>query len=185
MARIIEECIRHKAKLILIDATGEYRKFDGDGISHCHLGEPFEKGQSSVACSLPPTSFLESDFVALFEPAGKVQGPKLRAAMRSLRLATIRPDLAPDGKIRKHDQLKQPVLDAELAPEVSSLLDDPRQPFDVCHLVAQIEQECVWPNGGNSRAPDSTRWGGPDDGSYANCLAAILAYQRSPDISGI
>jgi len=169
-ARIIEECIKHKAKLILIDATGEYRDFQGDGILHCHLGDPVTKADGSVASSLPPTSFLESDFVALFEPAGKVQGPKLRAAMRSLRLAGIHSAIAPGGYIRKHDQLKQPVTDAELDPAIAPLLDDPRQPFDVLCLVRQIEQECVWPNGGTQRAPDPKIWGGPDDGSFANCL---------------
>lgn len=170
-ARIIEECIRYQAKLILIDATGEYRDFTGNGVTHCHLGEPVVKAATSVSCSLPPTCFLESDFIALFEPAGKVQGPKLRAAMRSLRLAGVRPALATDGYIRKHDQLKRPVTDAELEPDVSPLLDNPRQPFDVSHLVRQIEQECVWPNGGTQKAPDPTRWGGPDEGSYANCLS--------------
>ena len=39
-ARIIEECIRYEAKLILIDATGEYRGFADQGVSHCHLGDP-------------------------------------------------------------------------------------------------------------------------------------------------
>ena len=170
-ARIIEECIKHRAKLILIDATGEYRDFSGDGVRHCHLGEPVEQAAGSVASSLPPTSFLESDFVALFEPAGKVQGPKMRAAMRSLRLARMRPALATDGYIRKHDQLKQPVTESELDPSISPLLDDPRQPFEVSRLVQQIEQECVWPTGGTQRTPDVTRWGAPDEGSYANCLS--------------
>jgi hypothetical protein len=170
-ARIIEECMRYQAKLILIDATGEYRDFAGDGVLHCHLGEPVATAAESVACSLPPTSFLESDFIALFEPAGKVQGPKLRAAIRSLRLAQIRPDLATNGCVRRHDQPKQPLIDAEGDPTVSARLDDPRQPFDVGHLVRQIEQECVWPTGGSPRAPDASRWGGPDEGSYANCLS--------------
>jgi hypothetical protein len=170
-ARIIEECIRYKSKLILIDATGEYRDFTGDGVVHCHLGEPVAKEGNLHLCSLPPTCFLESDFIALFEPAGKVQGPKLRAAMRSLRLAKIQPALSTNGYVHKHDQLKQPITDAESHPGTSSLLDNPRQPFDVTHLVRQIEQECVWPNGGTQRAPDPTKWGGPDEGSYANCLS--------------
>ncbi|OGV68191.1 MAG: cell division protein FtsK [Lentisphaerae bacterium RIFOXYC12_FULL_60_16] len=170
-ARIIEESIKHKAKLILIDATSEYRDFAGDTVMHCHLGDPVHKATASLAASLPPTSFLESDFVALFEPAGKVQGPKLRAAMRSLRLAKLQPQLAVNGCLRKHEQLKQPIADAELNPDISALLDDPRQPFDVSKLVSQIEQECVWPNGGTQRAPDLTRWGAADEGGYANCLS--------------
>jgi hypothetical protein len=95
----------------------------------------------------------------------------MRAAMKSLRLASLMPSIACDGIIRKHEQLKQPITDAELDPSIACCLDDPRQPFDVTRLVPQIEQECVWPNGGTQRAPDATRWGAADDSSYANCLA--------------
>lgn len=173
-ARVIEECLKHKAKLILIDATGEYRGFSSADIEHCHLGEPVERADDSISCSLPPTSFVESDFVALFEPAGKVQGPRMRAAIRSLRLAKLKPALAPDGYIRKLDQSKKPVSDGETEVGVSSKLDDPRQPFDAKHLVLQIEQECVYPDGfGAVRGQkDITKWGG-DDGSFSHCLSLV------------
>ena len=167
-ARIIEECLKHKAKLILIDATGEYRGFSSADVEHCHLGEPVEQADNSISCTLPPRSFVESDFVALFEPAGKVQGPKMRAAIRSLRLANLKPDLATDGYIRKLNQSKKPVHDAEKEAGVSSKLDDPRQPFDAKHLVSQIEQECVWPDGYN----DTTKWG-KEDGNFAHCLSLV------------
>lgn len=168
-ARIIEECIRHNSKLILIDATGEYRDFAGDGTTHCHLGEPVERATGSIASSLPPTSFLESDFVALFEPAGKVQGPKMRAAMRSLRLARLKPELAPEGYIKKISQLKTAVEAAEKEPAVASKLDDPRQPFDTRYLVKQIEHECVWPEGYGG---DQTKWG-KEDGNFSHCLSLV------------
>ena len=71
----------------------------------------------------------------------------MRAAIRSLRLAKLKPALAPAGYIRKLNQLKKPIHDAEKEAGVSSKLDDPRQPFDAKHLVLQIEQECVWPDG--------------------------------------
>jgi hypothetical protein len=173
-ARVIEECLKHKAKLILIDATGEYRGFSSADVEHCHLGEPVERADDSIPCSLPPTSFVESDFVALFEPAGKVQGPKMRAAIRSLRLAKLKPALAPDGYIRKLNQSKKPVHDAEKEAGVSSKLDDPRQPFDAKHLVLQIEQECVYPDGfGVGRGEkDITKWGG-DDGNFPHCLSLV------------
>lgn len=169
-ARIIEECIKHDAKLILIDATGEYRDFAGDWVKHCHLGAPIEKALAgSIASSLPPTSFLESDFVALFEPAGKVQGPKLRAAVRSLRLANLIPDLAPDGYIKKISQPKTAVEAAEKEPGVASKLDDPRQPFDVRNLAKQIEQECVWPE---AYGGDASKWG-KEDGNFSHCLSLV------------
>jgi hypothetical protein len=170
-ARIIEECLHHSAKIVLIDATGEYCSFSGPHVQHCHLGEPVDKATGSEEVSLPPTCFVESDFLALFEPAGKVQGPKLRAALRSLRLAKLRPTLAPHGFIEKHRKPKQPVFDAELAAEVAPRLDDPRQEFDVLMLTRQLEQECVHPNGGSFKFPDPTCWGDPDEGGYAFCLS--------------
>lgn len=160
-ARIIEECIKHNTKLILIDATAEYREFSGNGVTHYHLGEPVVKADKSIASALPPTTFMESDFVALFEPAGKIQGPKLRAAIRSLRLAQLKPSLAPHGFIAKINQSKTDVETAEKNPTVASKLDDPRQCFAVSRLVAQIEQECVYPDGyGPAKGQkDTTKWG--------------------------
>lgn len=173
-ARLIEECIKFNSKIILLDATGEYRSFDGEHVAHIHLGNPTEVAKNSKPCSLPPTSFIESDFIALFEPSGKVQGPKLRAAIRSLRLARLAPELSLNGIIRKIDQSKIPILDKESEVGVSELLDDPSQPFDVSRLVAQIEQECVYPEGfGSVRGTrDATKWGG-DSGEFSYCLSLV------------
>ncbi len=173
-ARIIEECIKHKAKIILLDATGEYRGFSGPFVTHSHLGSPVNTATGSLARSLPPTCFVESDFIALFEPAGKVQGPKMRAAMRSLRLAKLVPGVATNGVIKKIDQSKIPVIAAEQQLGVTAKLDDPRQEFDVSKLNAQIEQECVYPDGfGTSRgSKDPNKWGG-DSGEVSYCLSLM------------
>ncbi len=172
-ARIIEECIKYKPKIILLDPTNEYRNFSDNSIEHYHLGDAPDKCVSE-SCSLPPNAFMESDFIALFEPAGKVQGPKLRAAIRSLRLAKLRPDLARDGFIRKINEPKKPIEEAEK--ELSSELDDPRQPFDVNYLVSQIEQECVYPEGfkygGSKGEKDPAKWGG-EDGNFSHCLSLV------------
>ena len=173
-ARVIEECLKFNSKIVLLDATSEYRSIPEDHTTHLHLGSPISRSEGSKPCSLPPTSFIESDFIALFEPSGKVQGPKLRAAMRSLRLAHLAPHIAPAGIIRKIDQPKGPILAEELRPDISAKLDDPSQPFDVRKLVAQIEQECVYPEGfGPGRGvKDPTRWGG-DSGEFSYCLALV------------
>lgn len=176
-ARVIEECIKYQAKIILLDATGEYRNFSGEHVMHCHLGNPIEASAVSIACSLPPTSFQESDFIALFEPAGKVQGPKLRAAIRSLRLAEIRPDLAADGIIRKVEQPKTVIHQAEADPVISRNLENPRQPFDIDKLPAQIRQECIFPDykdgWGKNQTTDTSRWGGENDSDYTFCLTLL------------
>jgi hypothetical protein len=186
-ARIIEECLKHKAKIILLDATGEYRGFSGSFVTHSHLGSPVITATGSLARSLPPTCFVESDFIALFEPAGKVQGPKMRAAMRSLRLAKLVPSVATNGVIKKVDQSKVPVIAAEQQPGVAAKLDDPRQEFDVSKLIAQIEQECVYPDGfGATRgSKDTTKWGG-DSGEVSYCLSLmsrISAVLTSPSFA--
>lgn len=175
-ARIIEECLKHKAKIILIDPSGEYRGLPGKTVTHCHLGDPVHKADSSRSCALPPSCFQESDFIALFEPSGKVQGPKLRAAIRSLRLAKLKPDIARDGFIRKIDQHKAPITTAETEPGISERLDDPRQEFDARHLVAQIEQECVYPEAFVSPyrkgEKDPTKWGA-ESGEFTHCLSLV------------
>ncbi|ARK54923.1 cell division protein FtsK [Burkholderia pseudomallei] len=173
-ARIIEECLRYKTKIVLLDATGEYRGFDGAHVSNFHLGNPVNTAKTSKPCSLPQTSFVESDFIALFEPAGKVQGPKLRAAMRSLRLAALAPHVATNGIIKKIDQSKLPIIAEETKAGVSEKLEDPRQAFDVSKLVSQIEQECVYPDGfGAARGTkDTTKWGG-DSGEVSYCLTLM------------
>ncbi|MDQ5910904.1 MAG: hypothetical protein QG599_3001 [Pseudomonadota bacterium] len=173
-ARIIEECLKHKTKIILLDATGEYRGFSGPLVTHFHLGCPVNTAADSQPCSLPPTCFVESDFIALFEPAGKVQGPKMRAAMRSLRLAKLAPAIATNGVIKKIDQPKAAVNAEEQKPGVSEKLDDPRQEFDVAKLIAQIEQECVYPDGfGAARgSKDTTKWGG-ESGDFSYCLSLV------------
>jgi hypothetical protein len=186
-ARIIEECLKYRSKIILLDATGEYRGFSGPFVRHFHLGNPVNMAADSLPRSLPPTCFIESDFIALFEPAGKVQGPKMRAAMRSLRLAKLVPAAASNGIIKKIDQPKGSVIAAEQKAGVAAKLDDPRQEFDVGKLNAQIEQECVYPDGFGigKGVKDSAKWGG-DSGEVSYCLSLmsrISAVLSSPSFS--
>lgn len=173
-ARIIEECIKHQAKIILLDATGEYRGFSGDHVMHCHLGDPIKKADKSTLCSLPPTSFQESDLIALFDPAGKVQGPKLKAAIRSLRVAALKPEIAQDGIIRKIDNTKSLYISALQNTAIAAQIDDPRQPFDVNKLCEQIEQECVYPDGFGigKGVKDTSKWGG-ESGEFSHCLSLV------------
>lgn len=174
-ARIIEECLKYKTKIVLLDATGEYRGFSGQFVTHFHLGRPVNKAAESKPCALPPNCFVESDFIALFEPAGKVQGPKMRAAIRSLRLAKLRPAIAPLGYVRKIEQKKAAFEAAEKEPGISECLDDPRQEFDVFMLTRQIEEECVHPEAFGPKygdPKDPTRWG-KESGEFSNCLSLV------------
>ncbi|PTB92434.1 cell division protein FtsK [Marinobacter sp. B9-2] len=175
-AHLVEETLKLNSKVILIDPTSEYRNFQSDHVVHLHFGQPVYTAHQSFPSCLPPSNFEESDFIALFDPAGKVQGPKLRAAIKSLRLAAAAPQIAPDGFIRKIDQPKEQYLRLLADPYYAQLVDDPKQPFDFRQLTHQIEQECVWPEafvrGGRPGQKDPTKWGG-ESGEFTNCLPLV------------
>lgn len=177
-ARILEECLKHRSKIILLDATGEYRRFQGQYIENCHLGAPLALADGSIECSIPPTNFIESDFIALFEPSGKVQGPKLKAAIESLRLAQIDPTLANEkGLIIKAKREKRPVQRALF--KHAEKVQDPTQSFNVSLLPFQLVEECV-------ADYEVEQWGSrseQDVGYCASLIARINGVFRSPALS--
>lgn len=170
VSKILEESAKHDCKQILLDATGEYCDLE-DGVEHFHIGEPVVKNAKSTGCGVPESSFEEQDFVSLFEPSGKVQGPKLREAIKSLKLVSLKPSLGTGGVLIKTSQSKADYEESlgELADDVS----DPRTPFDTKKLVRQLEEECVYPSGGSFRDPDYSMWGGRDEAGYSFCLTLM------------
>ncbi len=173
-AKIIEECAEYeKSKVIIIDATSEYRSLDKNYTEHFHIGKPLHKNASSTEIRIPPTDFNESDFIAIFDPSGKVQGPKLKEAIKSLRLAKLEPSLFPRGLVEKTNNSKQTYRDAMKKGNNSTLVDNPSQPFDITKLILQIVQECCYITGyGN----DNDKWGG-EDGTIAYCSSLFTRIQ--------
>ena len=165
-AKILEECATYNnSKTIILDATSEYRSFNSEHCSHYHLGLPINKANGSLEFRIPPTDFMESDFIAMFDPSGKVQGPKLKEAIKSLRLVSIDPTIATNGILRK---IKQPKTDYRRSMNTgdnSKLVDNPSQPFDVTKLIPQIVQECCFDNGDESWGAAATQ-----DLSYCSSL---------------
>ena len=179
-AKIIEECAQYRnAKVIIIDATSEYRSLSSDCTSHFHVGDPIHKNAASTEIRIPPTDFMESDFIAMFDPSGKVQGPKLKEAIKSLRLAALSPALFPDGYVRKINQNKDLYRQAMNEGNNSKLVDDPSMPFDIAHLVRQIVQECCWDNG--------DAWGAPNNdlGYCSSLLTRIQAVTFTPSLKTV
>ena len=171
VATILEQCVVHRAKLVLLDATGEYRSLRDDRIRHVRLGDALHSNEQASECSLPAQCFHESDFVALFEPSGKVQGPKLRDAIQTLRILQEDESLADeDGYFRKANREKKPFLEVMRRLADEGRLEDPRTPFDVKKLSHQLLQECVWPSGGSLQNPNYKSWGGPSEQDRSFCL---------------
>lgn len=169
-ARILEECLRFNSKIILLDPTGEYSKFEDNSVTNVHLGSPTNPAESSTAIKIPPDCFEESDFIALFEPAGKSQGPKFREAIRSLRLVklleqnSLHSEMIQNGVFIKIGQPEENYKIAIRSIRDRYLLEIPHTPFDPTKLCAQIKEEYVTLRGANYIA---------DDFNFNHCLSLL------------
>lgn len=169
LARLTEEAARYSAKIILFDSTGEFHTLSS-GVRHVHIGSDPLGQESSDEVAMPYHSLTESDLFALFRPTGSTQPPKLRAAVKSLKLVKV-PHLATGDVIIKAGRLKLPY---ELAAAARAReLADPRVNFDITKLPAQIDAECVFPTGGFASSPDPRHWGMPNEIERNNCVNLI------------
>lgn len=175
VARLVEQCSLSKSKIILFDATGEYHPLEGD-IRHVHIGEDLEPRAGSTEVAVPFYHLTEGDLFAIFKPSGGSQAPKLRAAMKSLKLARLAPSLAVQGMIMKADKIK-----LQFEREYSTHYDELERPyadFDIRKLSRQIENECV---NHQRSAVEPNIWGGMNGTDLSMCVPLI---NRIQDIIG-
>lgn len=173
LARLMTECAKHNSRIILLDATGEYHTL-GDLAEHYYLGSPTKKPSIGTEVVLPYEELAELDLYALFQPSGKTQAPKLRDAIRSLKLARAEPSLAPKGVIYKADQPRKPILDG--MNKHASAINDPKAKFDVTKLPEQIPCECVYAIGKDfsTKPPrDDPAKYGVDSGEMSYCVTLV------------
>lgn len=182
VARLIEEARRFKSKVILLDATGEYYKLAGSDIEHVHFGSQSDRAAGSTEVVFPYQSLTEQDLFAIFTPSGQTQLPKLRAAMKSLKVATLEPSIAQDGLIKKAEQSKKPFEDAYK--KHVTVVEGQTADFDITKLVSQIEEECIWQTGKSG----STKWGGYYDNEKSYCVSLMTRIEgiiNAPELACI
>lgn len=173
LAHLAEEVSRIGGRLLLIDATGEFHTL-GDLAAHVSVGGLPDMPNECVAASLPHTSIGESDFNAFLRPSAGAQLPKLREAVRSLRLAHAlgldHPLVSEDdGCIPKMSKPRRPFF--EMRNEHAALIEQSSSPFDINALPRQIQHECVY----DHDRTDATRFGGPsNDVGYCTGLIARI-----------
>jgi hypothetical protein len=155
----MEQTMQSDSKMILFDATGEYYKIEG--ATHVQLGGAMGTGPTAV--SLPYFELNEADLLVLFNPSSQSQAPKLRAAIKSLKLAKLIPGKCPEGFVPKANKTKAP-FDA-LCNKYTAELESPKANFEIKHLAKQLDEECVKPNIWTAGLPDYTQWGGYRTGS--------------------
>lgn len=175
VARLVEQCGAANSKVILFDATGEYHPLNGT-MRHVHIGEDPDPRDGSREVAVPFYHLTEGDLFAIFKPSGQSQAPKLRAAMKSLKLARLAPQLAVQGLIMKADKPK-----LQFEREYSSHYDELERPyadFDIRKLSRQIENECV---NFQRSAVEPNVWGGMNGSDLSMCVPLI---NRIQDITG-
>lgn len=167
LAHLVEEIARLGGKAILFDATGEYGG-QWDGIDHVHLGGLREDARDTRRfVSFPYSQFSETDLFAMFRPSASAQVPKLREAIRSLKLAYLAPEIAIDGLIKKADQSKVHFENALL--QHGAALGNIGAEFNIELLSRQIEEECVWATSNRGQR----MWGGANANELGFCTTLI------------
>jgi len=183
LALLVEEIVRLGGKAILFDATGEFHTQTAPGVTHVHLGgKKINVADPQRFLSFPYWQLTESDLFVLLRPSPGVQAPKLKEALRSLRVASIVPGLANGGLIRKAGQPKQAFEQACIQNAV--VLSRPGTYFDITRLSNQIWEECVYPGGFGAQA--ATQWGAATPNEQSACvtlLSRIESELASPSLA--
>lgn len=160
LAHLAENVDKHVGKMIIIDATGEYHTL-GTRARHLAFGSVADEPRGTVPVGIPHHMMREADRNAFLNPSSGTQLPKLRDAVRSLRLAhAIANDagadpahtalLDQDGTIQKKG--REIAKYGHAARTYTAIMEDPHAPFSLSGVAKQIQWECVWPTGRN--APD-------------------------------
>jgi len=184
LGRMIEQVARYNAKVILFDAAGEFHTIDR-GVLHVHIGAGPAQPASSTEVVLPYRELTEADLFALFTPSGQTQAPKLRAAMKSLKLAKcVGAPLAEAGVIVKSEKKKAPYEQAYA--KHAQAIESPRADFDVMKLTRQISEECVYPSGFSGQAQDFSKWGRINESEQSYCVTLITRIEgmlQAPELA--
>lgn len=182
LARILEESLKFRSKMILLDATGEFHKLPDGPTDHVYLGCGEARPAVAREVCFPYSEMIESDLFAIFKPSGQSQSPKLRAAMKSLKLARVEASICSNGVVIKANSAKRTFESAyqKHIDVVESLAAD----FDVRLLTNQIGHECVYPSADYGR--DTTRWGDHNGNEYSWCVTLLYRIEQtvsSPELA--
>jgi uncharacterized protein len=178
-------------KMILIDATGEFHTL-GAHAQHLAFGALDDEPDDTKLVGIPHYMMRESDRNAFLNPSGGVQLPKLREAVRTLRLAiAIRSDPQPlpqhqaipaaDGSIIKSGG-NVATYQAALS-RYAAAVEGAQAPFDLKLLAIQVQNECIWmPRTGE------TAFGGPNNndlGYVSSLVSRISDLLQLPEVMGV
>lgn len=181
LAHLMEEVSDKQGKMLLIDATGEFHSL-GAIARHVSLGMTADAPAETTRVCLPHHEFSEADRNAFMRPSGGSQLPKLRAAIRSLRLAYVlgadHEIVDENGLIPKAGRQRRPIIAEER--QYASIIENPHAYFSLKNLPSQIAQECIFDTDRNQ--PDRFGSWAMNDIAYCNSLIARVHDMLQTDV---
>ncbi|WP_164207056.1 ATP-binding protein [[Micrococcus luteus] ATCC 49442] len=180
-------------RMILIDATGEFRSL-GAIARHLVLGSTDGEPDANLV-SVPHWHMRETDRNAFISPSSGSQLPKLRSAIRSLRLrhlldsesnAAARTELShhlqSEGLFTKANQDRRAYDKAQRY--FAKSIESPYSQFSLRHLARQLLEECVWST--DQQKPNSFGRVDANSQGYASTLVSrIEDLVQTPEIMSV
>jgi uncharacterized protein len=172
LATVLDQIKATSGKAILFDPTGEFAGLPA--ISKHYAFDANEAGATQV--HFPYRQMTEDDLFALFRPSGQSQGPKLREAIKSLKLVKVLGGVSNaitlyQGRlVVKREKPRAPFFN-ELNNHKEAL-HRPLCDFVINDLAEQLQLECVYSTDRN----DHSIWGivDPQSSSYCEGLMARI-----------
>jgi DNA helicase HerA-like ATPase len=172
IATLISQVKEAGGRAILLDPTGEFA--DLPTISK-HYTFNVAEGKAQIAY-FPYQWMTEDDLFTLSRPSGQSQGPKLREAIKSLKLvdaaggnAAAGVTFLQNGCVEKAKKPRAPFFTAIDAHK--GKINSPFCTLTIGSLADQITHECVW---STDRPPNTANWGDVEQNSLSHCETLIF-----------
>ncbi len=168
LATLIHQLKEAGGKAVVLDPTGEFANMGV--IDKAFVFDNAEAGQQQV--HFPYRQIGEDDLFSLLRPSGQSQGPKLREAIKSLKLvdaangAVVPGVHIQNGLLEKANRPRAPIVAALVAQ--SAHIHAPICNFEIQNLAEQIKNECVW---GTGNVPGS--YGGTENNATGHCETLV------------
>lgn len=172
VARVVQEAARLGGKVILVDPTGEFHTFTKRVRSVYLGGRPRGEDDRRVFVSFPYWDLTEADLFAIFQPSPGAQMPKLREAIKSLKLNFVLHGEAAFNDKESRLYVKRGISRREVSLAFNSneaLIDAPGAKYRIKSLGWQIYEECIREFGGSFSQPNFSVWGDYDDKIRGYC----------------
>jgi energy-coupling factor transporter ATP-binding protein EcfA2 len=183
IATLLQQIKAAGGRAILFDPTGEFA--DLPSISKHYTFNQAEGAAQIVY--FPYQSMTEDDLFTLVRPSGQSQGPKLRDAIKSLKLVQASAGTAiagvtvtQAGLVEKMSKPRAPFFQAidHFKPQINS----PFCNINILNLPDQIQNECVW----SSSQGNPGNWGLVENNSTSYCEALVSRLRtmiHSPELA--